>query len=142
MDTALGQPPTEPVRRAAWMREVATVVAHRERQGVTSRDPIATDRSSVEKIGREKRAPTAAERAARLASNSGHSPDDCTTGGDGSVWMPIPSSSAAICSVAGDGGRGVGGRLSMNTCWVSLGIGIMACTYLSGGLAKPSRGSV
>ena len=63
----LGPPPADPARYAAWLREIATVAAYRERWGVTSRDPIAADRASIEKTGHEKRAEAAAERATRLA---------------------------------------------------------------------------
>jgi conjugative relaxase-like TrwC/TraI family protein len=66
----LGPPPAEPTRHAAWMREIATIAAYRERWGVTGRDPINADRASIEKAGHESRAEAAAGRAARLADTS------------------------------------------------------------------------
>ncbi|HZC53366.1 MAG TPA: MobF family relaxase [Mycobacterium sp.] len=63
----LGPPPADPTRRTAWIREIATIAAYRERWGVTGRDPIAADRASIEKTGHEKRAQAAAERATLLA---------------------------------------------------------------------------
>jgi conjugative relaxase-like TrwC/TraI family protein len=63
----LGPPPAEPTRHVAWLREIATIAAYRERWNVTSRDPIVADQASIEKTGHEKRAQAAAERAARLA---------------------------------------------------------------------------
>jgi conjugative relaxase-like TrwC/TraI family protein len=63
----LGPPPAEPARHAAWLHEIATIAAYRERWSITSRDPIAADRASIEKTGHEKRAQAAADRAARLA---------------------------------------------------------------------------
>ncbi len=70
----LGPPPASPARRAAWLREIATIAAYRERWGITSRDPIAADRASIEKTGHEKRAQAAAERATRLAGTSAANP--------------------------------------------------------------------
>ncbi len=52
----LGPPPADPARHAAWLHEIATIAAYRERWSVTSRDPIAADRASIEKTGHEKRA--------------------------------------------------------------------------------------
>jgi conjugative relaxase-like TrwC/TraI family protein len=63
----LGPPPADPARHAAWLHEIAIVAAYRERWGVTSRDPIAADRATIEKTGHEKRAEAAADRATRLA---------------------------------------------------------------------------
>jgi conjugative relaxase-like TrwC/TraI family protein len=70
----LGPPPTDPARYAAWLHELATVAAYRERWGITSHDPIAVDRASIEKAGHEKRAQAAAERAARLAGATNTTP--------------------------------------------------------------------
>jgi conjugative relaxase-like TrwC/TraI family protein len=67
----LGPPPSDPAWHAAWMREIATIAAYRERWSVTGRDPINADRASIEKTGHEKRAEAAAERAARLAQTGG-----------------------------------------------------------------------
>jgi conjugative relaxase-like TrwC/TraI family protein len=70
----LGPPPTNRTRHAVWLREVATIAAYRERWGITGRDPVPLDRSSVEKTGHEKRAQAAAERAARLSGTTTTAP--------------------------------------------------------------------
>ena len=75
---SLGPPPAAPARRSAWLREIATIAACRERWGVTGRDPINPDRASIERIGHEKRAQAAAERAARLAGRNYTSPPPAT----------------------------------------------------------------
>jgi hypothetical protein len=63
----LGAPPTDPVRREQWLREVSTVAAYRERWNVTGADPVGAKRSSMERIGHEKRAELAARRAWLIA---------------------------------------------------------------------------
>jgi conjugative relaxase-like TrwC/TraI family protein len=63
----LGTPPAEPARREEWLREVSTVAAYRERWSVSGRDPVDAKRSSIERMGHEKRAEQAAERAKRIA---------------------------------------------------------------------------
>ena len=77
----LGPPPPDPARHAAWLHEIAIVAAYRERWGVTSRDPIAADRASIEKTGHEKRAEAAAERATRAAGSHHYDSTDGRRGG-------------------------------------------------------------
>jgi conjugative relaxase-like TrwC/TraI family protein len=64
---ALGPPPTDPARREAWVTEVATIAAYRERWSVHSSDPVDAQSRGVERIGHEKRATAAAARAGVLA---------------------------------------------------------------------------
>ena len=63
----LGPFPADPRRRELWLREVATVAAYRERWSVTGADPVSATRASVERLGHEKRAAQAAQRAQVIA---------------------------------------------------------------------------
>jgi conjugative relaxase-like TrwC/TraI family protein len=70
----LGQPPTDPLRHQAWLREVATVAAYRDRWNATGRAvlPGGETDGSIERLGHYKRAKAAAERALAVALNDGN----------------------------------------------------------------------
>ncbi|MDA8312129.1 MAG: relaxase domain-containing protein [Actinomycetota bacterium] len=61
----LGSPPTEPLRRERWLREVSTVAAYRDRWHLTSERPLGaeTDAASIEQQTQRKRAQAAMKRA-------------------------------------------------------------------------------
>ena len=66
----LGRPPTDPARRADWLRAAATLAAYRERWSVTSvTRPLGSLKSvtTVEQYGQYKRAPAALQRAIDLS---------------------------------------------------------------------------
>jgi hypothetical protein len=67
----LGTPPADPTRRERWLREASTVAAYRERWNVTGRDPVDANRSTIERMGHEKRAEMAAELARSIAADDG-----------------------------------------------------------------------
>jgi conjugative relaxase-like TrwC/TraI family protein len=70
----LGQPPSDPLRHQAWLREVATVAAYRDRWNATGRAvlPGGKTAGSIERVGHYKRAKAAAERALHLSQNDGN----------------------------------------------------------------------
>jgi conjugative relaxase-like TrwC/TraI family protein len=70
----LGHPPTDRLRHQAWLREVATVAAYRDRWNATSRAvlPGGENASSIERLGHYKRAKAAAEHALALSRNDGN----------------------------------------------------------------------
>jgi conjugative relaxase-like TrwC/TraI family protein len=82
----LGQPPTDRLRHRAWLREVATVAAYRDRWNAAGRAvlPGGETTGSIERLGHYKRAKAAAERALTLARNDGnvsppaHTPNELT----------------------------------------------------------------
>ncbi|MGI8753289.1 MAG: MobF family relaxase [Acidimicrobiales bacterium] len=64
----LGTPPADPLRREAWMADVATVAAYRERWSWDGKSLIAGKESihSIEQIGHHKQAQAAIDRALRI----------------------------------------------------------------------------
>jgi hypothetical protein len=70
----LGQPPTDPLRHHAWLREVATVAAYRDRWNATGRAvlPGGENVGSIERLGHYKRAKAAAERALEISQYDGN----------------------------------------------------------------------
>jgi len=82
----LGQRPTNPLHHEAWLREVATVAAYRDRWNATGRAvlPGGENAGSIERLGHYKRAKAAAERALALSRNAGnvsppaHTPTELT----------------------------------------------------------------
>jgi len=70
----LGQPPTDPLRHQAWLREVATVAAYRDRWNATGRAvlPGGETAGSIERLGHYKRAKAAAAHALALSRNDGN----------------------------------------------------------------------
>jgi hypothetical protein len=70
----LGQPPTDPLRHQAWLREVATVAAYRDRWNASGRAvfPGGGAAGSIERLGHYKRAKAAADRALEISRNSGN----------------------------------------------------------------------
>jgi conjugative relaxase-like TrwC/TraI family protein len=64
----LGAPPADPLRREAWMADVATVAAYRERWSWDGTSLIGAQDSihSIEQIGHHKRAQVAIDRVLRL----------------------------------------------------------------------------
>ena len=85
----LGPPPSDPARREAWLREMVTIAAFRDRWNVTSRRPVPADRSSLERAGHEKRAEQADARAARIASGLAR-PQLPSTGGVHEIETGLP----------------------------------------------------
>jgi hypothetical protein len=63
----LGPPPRDPAAREAWLREICTVAAFRDRWTITGRDPAPAEQASVERLGHQKRALEALARAQRIA---------------------------------------------------------------------------
>ncbi|MHB8190667.1 MAG: MobF family relaxase [Ferrimicrobium sp.] len=65
----LGQAPTDPVHRAAWLANVTTVAAYRERWSVASNSVTGKESNigSIEQLGHWKRARAAAQAANRLS---------------------------------------------------------------------------
>ena len=63
----LGEPPADPRRRAAWMRQVRVVAAYRDRHQIGSDDPLGAPPEATAQQGDAERAHTAARRARRLA---------------------------------------------------------------------------
>jgi conjugative relaxase-like TrwC/TraI family protein len=70
----IGRPPADPLRRQAWLREVATVAAYRDRWNATGRTvlPGGETAGSIERLGHYKRAKAAAERALAISRNVGN----------------------------------------------------------------------
>ena len=70
----LGSPPPDPAGRGEWTRQVRVVAAYRERWGTTDLRPIeAPERAgSIEQLGHQKRARTAAERALAISRQARH----------------------------------------------------------------------
>jgi conjugative relaxase-like TrwC/TraI family protein len=70
----LGQPPTDPLHRQAWLREVATVAAYRDRWNATGRAvlPGGETAGSIERLGHYKRAKKAADRALAVSRHDGN----------------------------------------------------------------------
>ncbi len=65
----LGTPPSEPVRRERWLREVSTVAAYRDRWHIEGQRPLgaAADREDLEQATQRKRALVAGERARAMS---------------------------------------------------------------------------
>lgn len=65
----LGSPPSEPLRRERWLREVSTVAAYRDRWHLTSERPLGaeTDVTSVEQHTQRQRARAAMQRAVAIS---------------------------------------------------------------------------
>jgi conjugative relaxase-like TrwC/TraI family protein len=64
----LGPAPADPLEREAWLRDVTTVAAYRDRWAVSGRAVLpAGDVGSIERLGHHKRAQAAADRAAAQA---------------------------------------------------------------------------
>lgn len=64
----LGPVPVDPLRRDAWLTEVTTVAAYRDRWHVSGRPPVGDpEAGTIERLGQARRALRAAERAAVLA---------------------------------------------------------------------------
>ncbi len=65
----LGQMPSDPARQAAWLANVATVAAYRERWNITGSTVIGKEEcvDSIEQLGHWKRAKVAARAATRLS---------------------------------------------------------------------------
>ena len=66
---SLGVPPSEPARRARWLREVSVVAAYRDRWHVEGQRPLDSvpDRANTEQMDQRKRARAAGERAMAMA---------------------------------------------------------------------------
>ena len=69
----LGQPPTDPTMRAAWMSRVRVVAAYRDRWGIGGQFLVGreADVSSIEQLGHHKRAQLAAQKAQTISKLSG-----------------------------------------------------------------------
>ncbi len=65
----LGSLPSDPARRARWVREVSTVAAYRDRWHITEQRSIGakSDVGSTEQMGQRQRALAAAERAVAIS---------------------------------------------------------------------------
>jgi len=61
--------PSDPSRRARWVREVSTVAAYRDRWHITEQRSIGakSDVGSTEQMGQRQRALAAAERAVAIS---------------------------------------------------------------------------
>jgi hypothetical protein len=67
----LGTPPTDPPRREAWIRELATIAAYRDRSNATGRSIIpGKDAGSIERLGHARRAQAAVDRALAMTRNN------------------------------------------------------------------------
>ncbi|MTV27808.1 relaxase domain-containing protein [Nitriliruptoraceae bacterium ZYF776] len=65
--STLGEPPADPRRRAAWMRQVRVVAAYRDRHQIGSDEPLGALPEATAQVGEAERAHIAASRARRLA---------------------------------------------------------------------------
>jgi hypothetical protein len=65
----LGSLPSDPARRARWVREVSTVAAYRDRWHIAEQPSIGakSDVGSAEQMGQRQRALAAAERAVAIS---------------------------------------------------------------------------
>ena len=68
----LGQMPSDPTRRAAWLADVATVAAYRERWNITGNTVIGNEEcvDSIEQLGQRRRASSAVKAAVRLSNST------------------------------------------------------------------------
>lgn len=76
----LGQPPTDPSLRAAWMHQVRVVAAYRDRWNHTGPTPIdrQDQTATIEQIGHQKRAAAAARQALTISRQDRTRPEDHT----------------------------------------------------------------
>ncbi len=80
----LGSPPADPNARNAWMQEVSTVAAYRERWGIgNDHRPLGPDGAAktIEAVGHRKRAEAAIERALQVSGEARIAPVDPVTAG-------------------------------------------------------------
>jgi hypothetical protein len=63
----LGPPPTDSTRRAVWEQQIRTIVAYRDRHGITGSDPLGPAPSGQGQRLDYQRADTAARRAQATA---------------------------------------------------------------------------
>ena len=68
----LGQMPPDPAHRAAWLANVATIAAYRERWNITGNAVIGKEASvdSIEQLGQWRRASSAVKAAVRLSNST------------------------------------------------------------------------
>ena len=68
----LGQVPSHPTHQAAWLANVATIAAYRERWNITGKTVIDNESNvdSIEQLGQRRRASSAAKAAIRLSNST------------------------------------------------------------------------
>ncbi len=68
----LGEMPSDPTHRAAWLANVATVAAYRERWNITGKTVIGKESNvdSIEQLGQWRRASSAVKAGMRLSNST------------------------------------------------------------------------